>query len=231
MAGRVSLKRQIQNRFSILLLLSILLVGSALTIYMSRVLTRDSVGYNQEIVTVIQREMDLYFLRILDLMTVASENDLIRSVSERAKTGYAWRAVDFLQNLIIDHPEVKDIILLNKAGYAVVSTGGPITQWYNFYQQPWFYSKVSSLGKALFLDPHGEDYYVEGGGDKEVVSFVLSLGGEDSVNSLRGGAALLCNINISELQNFSSGLSRIKNSTLAIYTASGESLFSYNPLF
>ena len=191
MADRVSLKSQIQNRFSLLIFLSILFVGSVLTFYMSRVLTRDSVEYNQEIVSVIQRELDLYFLRILDLMTVASENDLIRSLSVRAKTGYAWRAVDFLQNLIIDHPEVKDIILLNKAGYAVVSTGGPVTQWYNFYQQPWFYSKVSTMGKALFLDPHGEEYYVEGGGDREVVSFVLSLGGEE-IADLFGGARLCC---------------------------------------
>ncbi len=231
MTERVSLKSQIQNRFSLLIFLSILIVGSAFTFYMSRVLTRDSVEYNQEIVSVIQRELDLYFLRILDLMNVASENDLIRSVSVRAKTGYAWRAVDFLQNLIIDHPEVKDIILLNKAGFAVVSTGAPVTQWYNFYQQPWFYSKVSALGKALFLDPHGEEYYVEGGGEREVVSFVLSLGGEENEDLLGGGAALLCNINISELQNISTGLSRIKNSTLAIYTASGESLFPDTPDF
>ena len=221
-----SLKRQIQNRFSLLIVLTILTVGSVLTLYLSTKQIRESVEHNREIVTLIQRELDLYFLRILDIMRVAGEHELVLSCVERSKAGFAWRSVDFLRSLLIDHPEIKDLILLNKAGYRVVSTGGAVRQGYNFYQQPWLYGpKARSLREALFLNPHEESYYVEGGANNEVVSLLLPIGEADIEANPTDEAALLCNISISELETITASLSGLSKATLAIYDGEGNVLF------
>ncbi|MBI9100975.1 MAG: histidine kinase [Spirochaetales bacterium] len=222
---KFSLKNQIQVRFSLMIILVLFLFSIVMVLYFANVLTRNAENYSKEIITSTSREVDHYLLQILSLMKVAAESDVIRSASERSKAGYAWRAVDFLQNLALDHPEIRDIILLNKVGYSVIGTGKPVRQDYNFYQQTWISLKGRVLKDAFFLDPHNEDYYTRGGGDNEVVSIILPIKTGDNQNLHTESAGILCNLNIIELKNLTRYMIPVKNSSIMIYDIEGKPIF------
>jgi len=220
----ISLKKQMQIRFSILMVLIFFILISVLTVYLGKILVENTTDYTGKIVNSISSEVDLHLMRINDLLTVAADNSLFSNASERSKADYAWRAVDFLHTLILDHPEIQDVILLNKVGYAVIGTGKPIHQEYNFYQQPWVYTRYGTGEKSYFLDPHNENYYLHGGGDRDVVSILFPLPEQGSSNLSQ--AALLCNVNSIELEQLTRDLIPVKNSRITIYDRIGKSLFS-----
>ena len=213
-----------QIRFSILMVVVFFVLLSILTVYLGNILIKNTKNYTQKIVNAISSEVDLHLMRVHDLLTVAADNSLFSNTSERSKADYAWRAVDFLNNLILDHPEIQDVILLNKVGYAVIGTGKPIHQDYNFYQQPWVYTKKGNPKEALFLNPHPENYYFHGGGNNEVVSILFPLCEPDS-NTSSATAALLCNINSIELKQITKNLIPVHGSRINIFDTDGVSLF------
>lgn len=226
MDSKISLKKQMQIRFSILMVLIFFILLSLLTVYIGKILITNTREYTQKIVDSISREVDLQLMRVNDLLTVASDNILFSNASERSKADYAWRAVDFLHNLILDHPEIQDVILLNKAGYAVIGTGKAVHQDYSFYQQPWVYKRQKHSNKSYFLSAHQENYYLNEGGQKEVVSILFPLIEPGSRNS--SAAALLCNINSIELEQITRDLIPVRNSSIHIYDLNGNSLFRRN---
>lgn len=223
MDSNISLKKQMQIRFSILMVLIFFVLLSLLTVFIGKILIENTRDYTQKIVDSISREVDLHLMRVNDLLTVAADNILFSNASERSKADYAWRAVDFLHNLILDHPEIQDVILLNKAGYAVIGTGKPVHQDYNFYQQPWVYTKDGNTQKSYFLSPHQENYYIHGGGNRTVVSILFPLIEPGSKSS--SAAALLCNINSIQLEQITKDLIPVKSSRILINDINGESLF------
>lgn len=225
MAKHISLKKQMQVRFSLVIVVMFFTLIVSLTFYFSSVLLHNAKTYNQGLVHSVKDQVDLYLIRTLDLLTVAADNPLFSNASERAKADYAWRAMDFLQQLILDHPEIQDMILLNKAGYAVIGTGKPIDQYFNFYQQPWVYERQELEQKAYFLDPHPENYYLFEGGNREVFSILYPL--SDIVGSiiLPNAAALLCNINTIELEKTITNLLPLQNSRIDIIDTLNHSFF------
>jgi two-component system, sensor histidine kinase YesM len=229
MTQHISLKKQMQLRFSLVIVMMFFTLIASLTFYFSNVLLQNAKTYNQGLVHSVTDQVDLHLIRTLDLMTVAADNPLFSNASERAKADYAWRAMDFLQQLILDHPEIQDVILLNKAGYAVIGTGKPIDQYYNFYQQPWVYERQEQEQRAYFLDPHPENYYLFEGGDREVFSILYPL--PDIVGSiiLPDAAALLCNINTIELERTIADLLPLQNSRIDIIDTLDHSFFQELP--
>lgn len=223
MGSHISLKKQMQIRFSILMVLIFFILISVFTAYLGKILIKKTTDYTGKIVNAISGEVDLHLLRINDLLTVAADNSLFSNASERSKADYAWRAVDFLHTLVLDHPEIQDVILLNKVGYAVIGTGKAIHQEYNFYQQPWVYNRLSTEKRSYFLDPHDENYYINGGGDRDVISILFPLPEQDSQN--HSPAALLCNVNSFELEQLMKDLIPVRNSRITIYDKMGISLF------
>ncbi len=223
MDSNISLKKQMQIRFTILMVLIFFILISVFTAYLGKILIKKTTDYTGKIVNSISGEVDLHLMRINDLLTVAADNSLFSNASERSKADYAWRAVDFLHTLILDHPEIQDVILLNKVGYAVIGTGKAIHQEYNFYQQPWVYISSGTEKRSYFLDPHNENYYLKGGGERDVVSILFPLPDQDSQSSSQ--AALLCNVNSFELEQLTRDLIPVKNSRITIYDKFGISLF------
>ncbi|MGM0432980.1 MAG: sensor histidine kinase [Spirochaetota bacterium] len=226
MKSRVSLKKKMKLSFSVVIVIMFFLLTVMLTTYFSNLLLDNAKTYNQELVNSVRNQVDLHLMSALDLMTVAADNPLFSNASERAKPDYAWRAVDFLRNLILDHPEIQDVILLNKAGYAVVGTGRPVDQYHNFYQQPWVYERQEVERNAYFLDPHPENYYLFGGGSREVFSILYPLPDIVGNNILPDAAALLCNIHTVELEQTINDLIPVENSTIDIIDSLGISFFS-----
>lgn len=223
MDSYISLKKQIQIRFSVLMVIIFSILISLLTIYPGKILIENTRAYTEKIVTSISREVDLHLIRVNDLLAVAADDILFSNASERSKADYAWKAVDFLQNLVLDHPEIQDVILLNKVGYAVIGTGKAILQEYNFFQQPWLYTSMQNKQESYFLGPHKENYYLNGGGEKEVISILYPL--KKSNIDTDAPAALLCNINIVELSHITKDLIPVKNSLIELYSINGDPVF------
>ncbi len=230
MRSGTSLKKKIQISFSLLITIVFIVTAIIMVVYFSSIQVKNTKKYSGEIVKRMSRELDLNLLQIQNLMNIVAGNDLIGSAMERSKADFAWRAVDFIQNLIIDYPEIKDVILLNKVGYAVVGTGQPVKQEYNFYQQPWFYTGERGMGSSLFINPHKEDYYIQKGGANDVVSLLIPFGKNFDMGGLSDKGWILCNINIIELKNITKTLVPGQGSTTLIYDTRGKALFYSNPV-
>ncbi len=224
----VSIQSKIIISFSLLIVVTLSVIGFAAVFKYSRTLEESTVAYNNQIIDQVIKNINYYIKEMESISAVSNYNYYIQKYlkspglsSDVEQIKDANRITELLDNIVSIREDIVSIFILGKNGSIISNNmNSDVNRNYNFAKQNWYKDAIAKNGQSVVVSPHKQSYVLNS--SKMVISLSRSINIYDQKDQL---GVILIDLNLKVLDDISRNVKLGKNGYIFIVDSEGNVVY------
>lgn len=225
----INIKAKIVVSFSILLVVTLLVIGIMSIYKYSRAMEKSTSQYSYQVIEQVIKNVEYYVNEMKSISNIANYNYYVQKYLKNTDSKYtpenyrdATEVVQLMDNIVGIRQDIVSIFIFGKNNSIISNnSNNRINRDFNFKRQQWFTDAEKNKGESVIIRPHKQSYVMDS--SKLVISLSRSISSYDAKDTNQG--VILIDLNLKVLDDICGSIKLGKEGYIFIIDSEGNIIY------